>query len=224
MNNLNGLIPIFYAALATVRRELVGFIPATSRNSSAQQAATGQTIRVPVAPASKNQDITPGKPPENGGHNFGYVDLMITKNRIAEPIVWNGDEQISVGSMLNPMMVDQYAQAMRGLVNEVERDVCLEATIGAAKAGNVYGVAGSPLFASGLGDLAEVRKRQDDLGVALSDRHLVINTSTGMAIRKLVQLTNVNQAGDTSLLRQGVLQDLFGYAIRESGGFQQINP
>ena len=224
MNNLNGLIPILYLALQIISRELVGFIPATSINASAENAALNQTIRVPITPPSENQDITPGTPPTNGGTDFSYVDMAITKERIAKPIVWNGNEQISVGGQLNTLLVNQYAQSMRSLVNEVERDVCLEGAIGALKAGNVYGVAGSTPFASNLDDLAEVRKIQDDLGTPKSDRHLIINTSTGMAIRKLVQLTNVNQAGENTLLRQGILQNLFDYSIRESGGFAPIDP
>jgi len=224
MNNLNGLIPIIMLALQIVSRELVGFIPATSMNATAENAALNQTIRVPVTPPSENQDITPGTPPTNGGTDFSYIDMAITKERIAKPITWNGNEQISVGGQLNQMMVNQYAQAMRSLVNEVERDVCLEGAIGAAMAGNVYGVAGSTPFASNLDDLAEVRKIQDDLGTPQSDRHLIINTSTGMAFRKLVQLTNVNQAGENTLLRQGILNSLFNYAIRESGGFAPVNP
>jgi len=224
MNNLNGLIPILYAALQVISRELVGFIPATSMNSTAENAALNQTIRVPITPPSENQDITPGTPPKNGGTNFGFVDMAITKERIATPIVWNGNEQISVGGQLNQMMINQYTQSMRSLVNEVERDVCLEGALGALMAGNVYGVAGSTPFASNLDDLAEVRKIQDDLGTPKSDRHLIINTSTGMAIRKLVQLTNVNQAGENTLLRQGVLNNLFDYAIRESGGYAPVKP
>jgi len=224
MNKLTPIIPILYAALFVVSSELVGFIPATARNFTAEQAALNQTVRVPVVPPSELQDITPGTPPTNGGIEPDYVDMAITNNKIATPIVWNGDEQISVGGMLNPMMIDQYAQSMRSLVNQVERDVCLEATIGAAMAGNVYGVAGSTPFAANLDDLADVRKIQDDLGTPLSNRNLVINTSTGAAMRKLTQLTNVNQAGESSLLRRGVLGDLFGYAIRESGGFVPVNP
>ena len=97
MNNLNGLIPILYAALQVISRELVGFIPATSRNSTADQAGLNQIVRVPVTPETTLQDITPGTPPTNGGTDFGYVDMAITNNKIAKPIVWNGDEQISVG-------------------------------------------------------------------------------------------------------------------------------
>jgi len=224
MNNLTGLIPILYAALQVVSRELVGFIPATSRNMTANGAAKGQTIRIPVTPESENQDITPGTPPTNGGEQFGFVDMMITKNKIARPILWNGDEEIGVGASLNQMLVNQYAQAMRSLTNEVERDVCLEGALGAAQAGNVFGVAGSTPFASSLADLAQVKKRMDDLGTPLGDRHLVISTAAGAALRSLEKLTRVNEAGESDMLRRGVIHDLMGYAIRESGGFLPMNP
>jgi hypothetical protein len=224
MNNLSALIPILYAALQIVSRELVGFIPATSRNSTADQAALNQIIRVPITPETENQNITPGTPPTNGGTDFSYVDMAITKNKIARPIVWSGDEQISVGSQLNQMMINQYTQAMRSLVNEVERDVCLEGTIGAIMAGNVTGTAGITPFASDLTDLAKVKKLQDDLGTPLGDRHLIINTATGMALRSLQQLTSAAHSGETDMLRRGVLNDLMGYMIRESGGFMPVNP
>jgi hypothetical protein len=224
MNNLTALIPILYMAAQIVSRELVGFIPAASRNLSANAAATGQAIRIPVTPPSENLDITPGTPPPAQGTNFSFVDMMITKNRIARPIVWNGDEEISVGSQLNQLLVNQYAQAMRSLVNEAERDVCLEGALGAAGIGNVYGTPGTTPFTTSLKDLALIKKLQDDLGTPLGDRHLLINTATGAALRTLEKLTNVNQAGDTDMLRRGIIHELMGYAIRESGGFLPISP
>jgi hypothetical protein len=224
MNNLTGLIPILYMALQIVSRELIGFIPAASRNSTADAAGLNQVIRVPVTPETENQDITPGTPPTNGGTDFGYVDMAITKNKIAKPIIWTGDDQISVGSQLNQMMINQYTQAMRSLVNEVERDVCREGAIGALSAGNVYGTAGQTPFASDLSDLAQIKKLQDDLGTPLGDRHLIINTATGAALRALHQLTNVSDAGETDMLRRGVLNNLMGYSIRESSGFLSIDP
>jgi hypothetical protein len=224
MNNLTALIPILFAALQIVSRELVGFIPATSRNLTADGAALNQIIRVPVTPETENQDITPGTPPTNGGTDFGYVDMAITKSKIAKPIVWTGDDQISAGNQLNQMMINQYTQAMRSLVNEAERDTCLEGTIGALSAGNVYGIAGVTPFTSNLTDLAQVKKIQDDLGVPLGDRHLLINTATGAALRSLQQLTSVSDAGENDMLRRGVLNNLMGYMIRESGGFLPVDP
>ena len=224
MNNLTGLIPILYAALQIVSRELVGMIPATSRNMTANGAATGQVIRVPVTPETTNIDITPGTAPATPGTQFGFVDMMITKNRIAQPITWTGDEEISVGGSLNQMLINQYAQAMRSLVNEVEIDVCTEAALGAASAGNVWGTAGVTPFATNLSDLARVKKIMDDRGTPMSDRHLIINTTVGAALRSLEKLTRVNEAGENDMLRRGVIHDLMGYAIRESAGFQTVNP
>jgi hypothetical protein len=222
MNDLTGLIPVLYAALQIVSRELVGIIPAAARNMTAQGAALGQPIRVPVTPEVENQDIVPGTRPVNGGTIFNFVDMMITKNKIARPIVWNGDEEISVGSQLNQLLVNQYAQAMRSLVNEVEADVCLEAALGAAASGHIYGGAGLPAFASNLTALAAVKKIMDDAGAPLAGRNFVINTGTGMGLRGLQQLTNVDNAGENDMLRRGVLNNLMGYAVRESGGFRPI--
>jgi hypothetical protein len=223
MNDLTGLIPILYLALQVVSRELVGFIPATSSNMSAKEAAKGQTIRIPVTPTSENLDITPGTPPTVGGTDFEYVDMMITKSKIARPIVWNGEEQLSVGNQYNQMLINQFTQAMRSLTNEVERDVCFEGAVGAASGGNVYGTAGTTPFATNLDDMAEVKKRLDDVGTPLGDRHLILNTAAGASLRKLEKLTNVNQAGENTLLRQGVIHELMGFAIRESGGFLPVS-
>jgi hypothetical protein len=224
MNNLNGLIPVLYAALQVVSRELIGIVPATSRNMTAASAALNQIVRVPITPASANSDITPGTPPTSTGTNFSFVDMAITKNRIAKPIVWNGDEQISIGSQLNQLLVNQYAQSMRSLINEAEADLCFEAFKGAVNAGNVYGTPGVTPFAANLGDLAQIKKIQDDNGTPIGDRHLIINTATGASLRTLEKLSNVNQAGETDLLRRGELSNLMGYAVRESAGFVPTVP
>ena len=51
-NTLTSLIPDLYAALNVVSRELVGFIPAVARDSTADRVATNQTLRVPISPAN----------------------------------------------------------------------------------------------------------------------------------------------------------------------------
>jgi hypothetical protein len=124
--------------------------------------------------------------------------------------------------------MNQYAQAMRSLTNEVERDICAEAVVGLAgnpgKAGGIYGSAGITPFASNLSDLAQIVKIMGDNGTPLADRQGVINTAAGANLRTLEKLTNVNQAGENTLLRQGVLTQLMGFDIRESGGFLPFEP
>jgi hypothetical protein len=228
MNNLIALVPILFAAMQVISRELVGMIPAVSRDFQAKGVAKGQILRVPVTPPSENQDITPGSPPTNGGTDFGHIDVAITKYRMAKPIQWNGEEELSVGSQLNQMLINQYAQAMRSLVNEAERDICAEAVSGLAgnpaKSGGIYGSAGTTPFASNLVDLAQIVRIMGDNGAPIADRHGVLNTSAGANLRALEKLTNVNQAGDGTLLRQGIIGNLMGFDIRESGGYLPYAP
>jgi hypothetical protein len=87
-------------------------------------------------------------------------------------------------------------------------------------ASRAYGTAGTTPFASTLADPAQVRKILDDNGAPDSDRHLCINTTAGAALRTLAQLTKANEAGDTSLLRQGRLLDIHNFMIRESAKIQ----
>lgn len=214
-NTLTNLIPDLYEALDTVSRELVGFIPAVARDSSAERAAVGQTIRSFVAPASTAADISPAQQaPNTGDQSIGNKTMSITKSR-GVPVRWNGEEQRSMntGPGYSNLLRDQFAQAMRTLTNEIEADIAAT-HISASRA---YGTAGTTPFATNLADPAQVRKILSDNGAPLSDLQMVIDTTAGAYMRTLTQLTKANEANDASLLRQGVLLDVHGFGIRESG-------
>lgn len=214
-NTLTDLIPDMYAALDVVSRELVGFIPAVMRDSTVERAAVNQTVRSFVAPASTAGDITPGvTPPNDGDQTIGNVSLTITKARRV-PIRWNGEEERGInngGPGIVAIRRNQIAQAMRTLTNEIEVDLAALA----ATASRAYGTATTDPFASSLADPAQVRKILSDNGAPISDMQMVLNTSAGAAMRTLAQLTKVNEASDTTMLRQGTLLDIHGFAIRES--------
>lgn len=217
-NTLTNLTPDLYEALDTVSRELVGFIPAVSMDANASRAAVGQTIRSPIAPASTAADITPAtNAPDTGDQTFTNRTLSISKAR-AVPVRWTGEEQrgMNSGPGYRNLLRDQFSQAMRTLVNEVEADLAGEYI----EASRAYGTAGTTPFASDLSDTAEVRKILADNGAPLSDMQLVINTTAGAKMRTLTQLTKANEAADASLLRQGVLLDVHGMQIRESAQVQ----
>jgi len=108
---------------------------------------------------------------------------------------------------------------MRTLCNEVEVDLALAAAQGASRA---YGTAGTTPFASDLSATANVRKILADNGAPMADLQLVIDTTAGAKMRTLTQLTKANEAADDSLLRQGVLLDVHGFAIRESGNVKVV--
>lgn len=217
---LTNLLPDAYAALDVVSRELVGFIPATQRDMSADRAALNQTIRSFVAPANTTANITPAMtPPTPGAQTIGNRTLSITKSKFAA-FEWSGEDQRSADTGPGYLSVrqDQIAQAIRVIVNEVEADIAA-LHIYASRA---YGTAGTTAFATDLSDTAQLRKILDDNGAPPSDRHLVIDTGAGAKMRTLTQLTKANEAADISMLRQGVLLDIHGMAIRESA--QVVNP
>jgi len=213
-NTLTNLLPDLYAALDKVSRELVGFIPAVGRNSGAERAAVGEKVRVPVTGEANVGDIAPSMTlPEPTDQVVDNVEIEITKARAAE-FGFVGEEQLGLdnGPGFLSVQAGMIAQAMRKLVNEVEQDVA-NTYIGASRA---YGTAGTIPFQTGLEDTAQVRKILADNGSPLMDLNLVIDTTAGAQMRTLTNLTKVNEANDATLLRQGVLLDVHGFAIRES--------
>lgn len=221
-NTLTDLIPDVYAALTVVSRELVGFIPAAQRDATTERAAVNQTVRSPVAPATTTSSITPGvTAPDTGNQTIANVDLTITKSKAAH-FRWNGEEARGLnngGPGVLSIQQQQIAQALRALTNEMEADLGTEIALRASRA---YGTATTAPFASDLSDPAQLRKILDDNGAPASDRHLIINTTAGAKMRTLAQLTKANEANDATMLRQGTLLDIHGFAIRESA--QVVRP
>ena len=214
-NTLTNLIPDAYAALDVVSRELVGFIPSVARDPKADMVAVNETLRIPVTPANTaGGNITAAMSlPSAADQTVGNKTLTISKSRFY-PFSWSGEEEMAINKGAGYLTVkqDQIAQAMRGLVNEMESDIAVAAYKGASRA---YGTGGITPFASSLIDPANVKKILDDNG-APADRSLVIDTTAGAKMRTLAQLTKANEAADTSMLRQGTLLDLHGFAMRES--------
>jgi hypothetical protein len=213
-NTLTGLIPTIYKSLDVVLRELTGFIPAVTWDASGEQAAKDQTIAWPVVPAVAAGNVTPAVTgPTPTDQTIAPGTMTISKSR-SVPFGWNGEEQKSLGGLYNLVLVDQFAQAMRTLVGEVDADLAA-LYIYASRA---YGTAGTTPFDSSnkINFLAQLHKILADNGAPLSDLQLVLNTTAGAALRSLVEIWQANTAGGDDLLRRGVLLDLMGFAIRES--------
>jgi len=212
-NTLTGLIPTIYKSFDIVLRELIGFIPAVTMDSSGEQAAKDQTISFGVTPVGAAGDITPATTgPTPGAQTIAPETMTISKSR-GVPFGWNGEEQRSVGQQYNQFLVNQFAQAMRTLTNEVEADVAA-LYIYASRA---YGTAGTTPFATNLAEVAQMRKILEDNGAPLSDLQLVLGTTAEAALRTLANLNAAGDAGTTNLLRRGVIDDLHGFAVRASG-------
>jgi hypothetical protein len=216
-NTLTGLIETIFAAADIVARELVGFIPAVYKNTAMERVAKDATVTYPIVAAMAASDITPAAAqPDISGVTIGNGTMTISKERKV-PFVWNGNEQLSIEKVYEKVIQDQFAQAMRTLVNEMETDLFLAAKRGASRA---YGTAGTTPFgtAGNLSDFAEPSQILTDNGTPKSDRHLVLN---GPAVTKIksVQssLFKVNEAGSDALLRDGSLGRVEGFDLHESG-------
>ena len=217
-NSLSCLMPTLFAALDIVSREIVGFIPAVSVNAAPNGVAKGDPIKIPVTQTAESYDVVPGAAPgDNGDQEVACVTMTIQKSKYA-PVRWTGEEQLSVSNagVLNTVLRDQFAQAMRVLVNEAEQDIasCYK------EASRAYGTAGTTPFAAGVTDVAQVRKILVDNGAPLNDLQLVVDTAAGANLRANTQLTKANEAGTDATLRRGELLQISGMSIRESAGIR----
>ena len=214
-NTLNKLMPELYAALDIVSREMVGFIPAVAVNAAPTGAAKGESITIPVTPTTETHNITPGQnPDDNGDQEIGSVTMTISKSKYAS-VRWNGEEQLGVSNSgtYNAILAGQFAQAMRALANEVDADLAA-LYAGASRA---YGTPGTTPFESSIKDVAQMRKILADNGAPMTDLQLVIDTAAGANLRSLGQLTKANEADTDATLRRGLLLNISGFNIRESG-------
>lgn len=223
-NTLTGLIPTIYEALDVVSRELVGFIPAVSRNSNGERAALNQTIMIPIAPAIGMADNTPAvTAPNTGDETVGNVTMTISKSKHV-PIRWNGEEQrglINAGSY-GGLLMNQFAQAFRTLCNAIEVDLFTTTYQNASRA---YGTAGTAPFgtAGDLSDIAQQRKILDDNGAPQTDMHLVLGSAAMANLRgKQNVLFKVNEAGTDELLRRGIIGELEGQMLHNSAAVSGV--
>lgn len=216
---LTSLIPSIQEAMDVVSRELVGFIPAVSRDSNAERAAVGQSVISPVVGAMAAEDLTPAAyAADTPNQTIGNVQMTISKAR-SVPFGITGEEArgLNNAGTLGSINAQRIAQAMRTLTNEVEGDLAA-LHINASRA---YGTAGTAPFgtAGDLSDLAQARKILDDNGSPQSDMHLVLGGAAVANIRgKMSTLfqTNTGGAQAEALLRQGALGEYQGMLLHNS--------
>lgn len=217
-NTLTALIPDIYAAMDTVSRELVGFVPSAGRAVSVERAAVGQTVKIPVSTVQTAVDIAPAmQVPEPPDNTFGTGNMAITKAR-AVPFGFTGEEQKALGTggpgylSVRGMII---AEALRTLVNEMERDLAVEA---AGNASRAYGTSGTYPFATDdLSPIANLRRILNENGAPPTGRSLVLDTMAASNLITVKNLSRVNEAGTQMTLRQGELLDVYGLSIKETG-------
>ena len=214
-NTLTNLIPLAYEALDVVSREITGFIGAVNLDASAETIAKNQTVYSPVAPANTTSNISPAMTVTAASdQTIGTKSLVIDSYK-SSSFNWEAEEEFGLNSgiRLETIMRDQLAQCFRVHANEIETAIGVLAKNGASRAvGTTAGTA--PILA----DYAGAQKILTDNGAPMTGRSIIIDTTAGVALRGISNLFKVNEAGDSGLLRQGVLGNLYGFDIRESAG------
>ena len=225
-NTLTNLFPTIYEALDIVSREMIGFIPAVARDTSAERAALNQSILVPITQAQAAQDIAPAViPPDTGDQTVGNVSMTISKSKFV-PIRWNGEQQkgMKTAGTYNEVLKQQFAQGFRTLANLIETDLFNTAYQGASRA---TGTAGTTPFAT-AGDVsgaANVRQILDDNGCPQSDLHLVLGSAAVAKLRGVqTLLLRANEMGSNEFRKTGQISEvpLDGFMLHNSNSIKQV--
>lgn len=216
-NILTDLIPSLYAGLDTVSRELVGFIPAVARNSTAERAAVNQLVTYPISPAGNVSDISPAMTvPEPTDQTIGNGSIIISKARAAEfGFIGEAQRGLNTGPGYNLVQADMFAQGLRSLVNEIERDLAAAAVDGASRA---TGTVGTVPFASNTNDVSQLRKILLDNGAPPSELNLIVDSTAGANLQTLYNINTNRDVSGIPISQQGILTTPSGMAIRESAG------
>lgn len=219
-NVLNNLAADIYKAADVVGRELVGVVPsATINTAEGQRVAKGDTVRahftrIPTVNTSFAPSMTI---PEGTDQTVDNKTLSVNQYASVQ-IPWTGEDvkHVNNGAGYSTVYGDQIAQAIRAIVNTIE-----SYTAGIVKAGSsrAFGTAGTTPFGSNFNEVAEIRQILVDNGCPIDNQiTLVTNSLAGTKLRNLAQLQKASEAGNDTLLRQGVLLDLQGLMLKESAG------
>lgn len=215
-NVLTALEPRLFSAFRTVPRELVGMVQSVTTDFDDKGVALNGSVKVPVVPASTVSTTTVANVfPTGSDTTFSTRDLVLD---VADEVSWQftaeEERDLINGNNRVTTMEQLVQQGLRALINKAELSI---AVTGIQNASRAVGTPATTPFGSDLSALNEAKKVLDDNGAA-GDRSFVMNTTAGLNMRNLTQLTNVNEAGDSGLLRQGTLSNLSGFAVRESAG------
>lgn len=212
-NTLTGLIQYIYDTVDVVSNEPAGMIGAVSTSNKAEQAALNQDISYDITAVGTPRAIAPAAtPPTFVDETIAAGTMKLTK-QYGIPFYWTGDDEAKLGAEAKTGIENnKFAQAFRSLRNLIEADLTALHAV-SSRAYAAHATTPAALFASNLGEVAQIDKILTDNG-APPDRSLILGTTAGAAVRTLVGFGS-NQAA--SMLETGVLVDIYGTKLRESG-------
>jgi hypothetical protein len=222
---LTDLLPDIYSAMDIVARERVGLVAAVSRDSTAERAAIGESVRSPVVGAMTAEDLTvtnvAAAPPSQTINN---VEIQITKAR-SVPFGITGEETkgLQNAGTLGTINQQRIEQALRTLTNEVEADLAAQHIY----ASRAYGTAtGTPFnTANDLTDFANSLRILEENGAPSTDLHMVLDAASVARLRgKQSGLFSLNTGGAVAeeMLRRGSITaaPVQGFDLHQSGAIK----
>jgi hypothetical protein len=214
-NTIDQLIPDSYTALDQVSREITGLAASVTIDPRASSAAVGEAVRVPVVPAaSAGYDVTATMDDIAAQYQtIPNVAIEISKVR-GRKFSWTAEEGYGLdkGPGARTLQVNQIAQAMRALVNELESDLAA-LHVGFSRAA---GAVGTAPFATNTAAVTATRKILVDNGASLADASLVLNTTAGADLRTLLNINSARMQADVGMGEQGVFWMGNELKVRES--------
>lgn len=222
------LFPHLYAASKKVARNITGCIPAVNHNFADQNGGrtvdvnsmgiANTIVKVPIAGAPTGSNYTPAQQVSVGADSTDTeVGIQITKNRM-QTFHQTVSERLALTAGGNDnariLFEQKIEKAMNALMNEVETDIAGDIKKYASRA---RGTAGTTPFASGLSALTAVKRELDDNGCPDDGgRSFVMSPASYEKFMNLAIVQQANVADSTAFLRQGVLLDHLGFAMRYS--------
>jgi hypothetical protein len=206
-------------AAEIIGQQLVGFIPGMSINAGSQAVALNGTVKsLTTEDPTINSSATPSMTiPEGDDQEIGEKSMTVSQVASARMNITGEEERdIDVNYDFETINGNRYLRAMRKITDTIEAHCGTVLKNGASRA---YGTAGTTPFEDDHKAVNHVRQILVDNGYfAPGEVSLVIDSLAGTNMRNLSNLYKVNEGGNESLLRQGVLQDISGIMIRESAG------
>lgn len=216
---LTGFTELIYEARDIVCREPIGFASSVLINSGSEGVSINGTVKSFVAgEPTLNTDHTPAMAIPAGDDMTSTVEEMTIGQvaRVNIPLKGETVRQLENTVGRENFVKNVLGQAIRKIVNAIESHVGTVAKNGASRA---VGTAGTTPFASAHALIPQANQILTDNGAPQDgQRSLILSTGAATNLKTLSHLYKVNEGGSAATLRNGVLLDIDGVAIKQSAG------
>jgi hypothetical protein len=219
-NTLTNLQPTLYSAAQEVSNEPFGIVSAISANFDDKGVAIGDKVTVPVAPVRASGNYSPTMNLNNGSTGAdaiaAKVDVEITANKyVSWHLTGEQEKSLANGGTDKEWFRQLVAQGMRQLRNDAEADAYAAVKVGASRA---IGTAGTTPFATGIDEIADLRKLLRYNGAPMVDPQLIMSGDAAANYMKTSIYQLAYSAGSDADRRAGVFGRQYGFTLRDSAG------